>query len=388
MEAGRVQMLLRGCLVIFLIAVMIWVAPDKDRLACWIIVLAHAGVSLFLSVLIGRRGHDRLGWLWLAPFFDVAVLVALAFLADESAATTWTADLLERGFFLVPAIAATLLKPRLVAAIILPTVVVYLATSLITGADDTEPIASVLLRFGVLTGLGGAAVLMSVVQRSRVRRITDLATDRAALLTEILDIENRERRGLAEELHDGALQYVLAARQDLESARDIGDEKSFERVEQALVKSSQLLRSTLSRLHPAAVEAAGVVPALRDLVNRAVDRGRLTAQLDVSGWRPGRTTADEVLIMTARELLTNVVKHADAHNIKVTLRRDEETAHLEVVDDGRGMAGVDLDGRLAAGHLGVASRRTRIAAAGGHVTFRSAEPHGTVVVVSLPLTPL
>jgi two-component system NarL family sensor kinase len=340
-----------------------------------------------LGALLDPRRQEGPGWLWLAPFIDVAVLVTLAFLVDQVGASTWTATLLEHGFFLIPVLAVTLLNARLVAAVSAPTVAAYLVTSLITGADDSEPLASVLLRSGVLAGLSAGAVLMSMVQRARVQTIADLAAERAALLAEMVDIEDRERRRLAEDLHDGALQYVLAARQDLESARD-GDAESFDRVDEALLESSRSLRSTVSSLHPAAVDAAGVTAVIKELTDQAATRGRLDTRVDVSGWPAGRTTADELLIMTARELLTNVVKHAGASTVLVTLRRDEHTAHLEVADDGQGIAGVDLGARLAEGHLGVASRQIRIAAAGGRITFRAARPHGTTVGVSVPLSPL
>ena len=49
------------------------------------------------------------------------------------------------------------------------------------------------------------------------------------------------------------------------------------------------------------------------------------------------------------------------------------------------MGEVDLEARLGAGHLGLASRRIRIEAAGGTIAFRRAEPHGTVVEVQLPI---
>jgi two-component system NarL family sensor kinase len=387
LRGGGVQVLLRACLVTFLLAVLIFVPPGTNRLACWGVVLVYAAGSAVLGALLNPRHRGGLGWLWLAPFLDVAVLVTLALLVDQVGASSWTATLLERGFFLIPALAATLLNVRLVAAVTAPTVAVYLVTSLITGADDSEPLASVLLRSGVLAGLSAGAVLMSVVQRARVQTITDLAADRAALLAEMVDIENRERRGLAEDLHDGALQYVLAARQDLESARD-GDAESFDRVDEALLASSRSLRSTVAGLHPAAVDAAGVTAVIKELTDQAGARGRLAARVDVSGWPTGRTTADELLIMTARELLTNVVKHAAASTVLVTLRRDEHTAHLEVADDGQGIAGVDLGARLAEGHLGVASRQIRIVAAGGEISFRAVHPHGTAVDVSVPLNPL
>lgn len=387
LRGGGVQVLLRTCLVTFLLAVLVFVPPETNRLACWGVVLGYAAGSAVLGALLNPGHRDERGRLWLAPFLDVAVLVTLALLVDQPGAATWTATLLERGFFLIPALAATLLNARLVAAVTAPTVAVHLVTNLVIGADDSEPLASVLLRSGVLAALSAGAVLMSVVQRARVQTITDLAADRAALLAEMVDIENRERRGLAEDLHDGALQYLLAARQDLESARD-GDAESFDRIDEALTESSRSLRSTVTGLHPAAVDAAGVSAVIKDMADQAGTRGRLRTRVDVSGWPAGRTTADDLLIMTARELLTNVVKHAAASTVLVVLRREGHTAHLEVADDGQGIAGVDLGARLAEGHLGVASRQIRIAAAGGRITFRPAHPHGTVVDVSVPLSPL
>jgi two-component system NarL family sensor kinase len=69
----------------------------------------------------------------------------------------------------------------------------------------------------------------------------------------------------------------------------------------------------------------------------------------------------------------------------IELARETGTARLRVADDGVGMAGVDLDARLGAGHLGVASRRIRLEAAGGRITFHHADPHGTIVDVEVPL---
>ena len=92
------------------------------------------------------------------------------------------------------------------------------------------------------------------------------------------------------------------------------------------------------------------------------------------------------MLTTARELLTNVVKHADARLVRVALVATVDTARMVISDDGRGMADVDLQARLGAGHLGLASRRIRVEAAGGTIDFRAAEPHGTVVEIDLPLT--
>ena len=207
----------------------------------------------------------------------------------------------------------------------------------------------------------------------------------------MITIEQREQRNLAEALHDGALQYVLGARQELDDLAD-GDLDAVRRVDLALTESARLLRTSVAQLHPAVIEATGLLPALRDLVETSRARGRFAVTLTSDGWADGdRTDVDELLLTTARELLVNVAKHAAARMVRVELSREPESVRLRVIDDGRGLGDVDLSSRLADGHLGLASRRIRIEAAGGSLSLRPADPHGTVVEVTLPLvatTPL
>ena len=85
------------------------------------------------------------------------------------------------------------------------------------------------------------SVALSLIQRSKVEMIADLARQRTQLLEELLGLEKRERQAISERLHDGALQYVLVARQDMEDVRD-GLKAAADRVESALVECSGLLR--------------------------------------------------------------------------------------------------------------------------------------------------
>ena len=213
-----------------------------------------------------------------------------------------------------------------------------------------------------------------------------LVAARTELLAELTDLERRERRELSEQLHDGALQYVLAARQDLDEARDTGAAEAFDRLDEALLESSRLLRSTVAELHPAVLERAGLPAAVRDLVTSAAARGGFTADLDLDGWPADRRTpADGLLYRTARELLGNVVKHARATHVAVDLALVDGNARLTVTDDGVGVATADVARRLGEGHIGLASHALRVEAAGGTLTLAPAPVAGTVAAVELPL---
>jgi two-component system NarL family sensor kinase len=384
----RIQVVLRVGLALFVLLTVACVPPARHRTTTLVIGVVYAAWSLVVVVATWRARARvvRLGWL--ALFADLLALTAAVVVAGASDQQSWTADLLVNGFFLIPVLAATQLRPVISAAIGGPTVVVYLVASAAAKSANTEPWASILLRSAALTGLAAGCVLLTRVQRSRVRTISGLATDRSRLAVEILGVEQRERRALAEALHDGALQYVLAARQDLEDFRDRRDETAFHRIDIALRESSQLLRSTLSELHPAVLAQAGLSRALHDLVSTSERRG-LESDVDTTGWPDGlRSAADHELFATARELVTNVVKHADARTLRVELALVDEQARLQVTDDGRGVAADALGESLADGHIGLASCRTRIEAAGGRLTIRSGPRGGTVAVVVVPIEPV
>jgi two-component system NarL family sensor kinase len=390
-RGARVQLALRGVLVLFGAAAVAFVPPDRDRGAMAAVV---AGYALFAvaAVAWARRGGLavlRLGWL--ALFGDLAALVVLTLLAGRSAAQSWTVDVVVDGFFLVPLLAATQLRPLVCAAVVVPTGGAYLAAGLATAGANGEPPASVLVRTLALAGLAAGAVGLSAVQRSRVRTIGGLVGHGARLLADLVDLEGRQRRQLSEQLHDGALQYVLAARMDLDDVRDdrrVGaPPAALERVDQALTRSAELLRATVGELYPALLERAGLPGALRQAVTAAADRGGLAATVDDSGWPAGaRTPADPLVYTTARELLANVVRHAQARSVRVAVALADGRVRLTVADDGVGIPDGELARKLDRGHIGLASHRARVAAAGGELELYPGPGGGTVATLTVPAT--
>ena len=381
----QVQIVLRGILVAFVVAVVVWIAPARDRAACYTIAAIYALWALGVALLAQRRGRQLVRLMWLALFVDLAALAGLAVAASSSVNQSWTSDVLVNGFFMIPILAATQLRPWVSAAVLVPTVAAYLASSIAAKQANGEPWSSIILRTGILAGICVGSILLSRVQRSRVLTIGRLIADRGELITELTTLEDREHRTLSEDLHDGALQYVLAARQDLDDARATADPTAFDRVDHALIETTQLLRSLMTQLHPAVLDQAGFLPALRDLARISAERGHFTCVIDAEQWDESlRTSADGLLLAAARELLTNVVKHAGAHRVSIELVRAHGTARLIVTDDGRGIRPGEVERQLAEGHIGLTSRRVRLEAAGGSLRIRPGSPSGTVAEVEVP----
>jgi two-component system NarL family sensor kinase len=383
----RVQLPLRALLVVFVALTLIAVPPTRGATACYAVLVGYAVFAAGFAWGMRRNRPHTAHRAWLALFVDVVVLAGLTLLTGIADDQSWTSDILVNGLFAIPVLAATQLRPGICAAVVVPTVAAYLAANLATQSANEEPTASVLLRTLVLAGLGLGCVALTVVQRSRVRTIRGLLHDRTALLADLMAQQTRERRALSEQLHDGALQYVLAARQDVDELghADAVEPEVLTRLDHALSESARMLRSTVTELHPAVLEHAGLARALRDLARGAEARGGFAVTLDIHGWPDATPTpADALLYSAARELLINVVKHADASTVRITLARRGAGSHLVVADDGRGLPPDAQRGGPADGHIGLHSQQLRVAAAGGTLTLTAGRPTGTVATLDLP----
>jgi two-component system NarL family sensor kinase len=315
---------------------------------------------------------------------DVAVVSVLSVLTALTSPDEWTSDVMRIGFFLIPLIAAAQLDPIISGVVAIPTLSAFIATCWITKPENHEPWASILLSSTVLAGLAGGSVAVSLIQRSKVEMIADLAQQRSQLLEELLGLEKRERQTISERLHDGALQYVLVARQDMEDVRD-GSMVAADRVESALVECSQLLRDVVRELHPDVLARLGLKSAITALTDSLTSRTELAVELDARTWPDGlRTDADYVLYGAARETLTNVIKHAQAHHIWIELECNSGLASLRIADDGVGISDATIERKADEGHIGLASIRAKALASGGQFDVRSTSP-GTEITISIPL---
>jgi two-component system NarL family sensor kinase len=99
---------------------------------------------------------------------------------------------------------------------------------------------------------------------------------------------------------------------------------------------------------------------------------------------PGRHPQEQLLYSAARELLANVVQHAEATEVEVALTAAGGELRLVVADDGRGFPSDRPAEALADGHVGLASQRVRIEAVGGTLDITS-DGGGTRAEIRMPV---
>ncbi|KMO79121.1 MULTISPECIES: sensor histidine kinase [Mycolicibacterium] len=382
------QLALRALLTAFIVVTLLLEPPVRDRWICVAVLMVYVVVIGCWSVWVRTPARAalpaRTAVTLLVSAADVLVVSALSVLSGVTSPQEWTSDVVRMGFFLIPLIAAAQLDPVISAAVAVPTVSAFLATCWITRSANEEPWASILLSCAVLAGLAGGSVALSFIQRSVVDTVVELARQRNQLLEELLGLEKRERQTISERLHDGALQYVLVARQDMEEVRE-GSTVAADRMESALVECSGLLRDVVRELHPDVLTRLGLKSAISALTESLTSRTKLAMEFDARTWPDdSRTEADYVLYSAAREALTNVIKHARAQHIWIELESDNGLASLRVADDGVGISEEMIARKAREGHIGMASIRTKVLASGGQFDVRSTSP-GTELTISIPL---
>jgi PAS domain S-box-containing protein len=205
--------------------------------------------------------------------------------------------------------------------------------------------------------------------------------------------EEQERRRIAAGLHDNVVQTLALAKMKLDGLARRKPAASLapvlREVRDLVAQSIDDTRTLLFDLSPVALYELGFEPAVESLLDRIQAANHLATRFRTDN-RPKPVTGDVrvVLFRGVREVLQNVVKHAQARSVGVSVGRDGETVLVEVQDDG---VGFDAEKALsihdADRGFGLFDVRERLDYLGGSLTIQSEPGKGTTVVLRAPLVP-
>jgi two-component system, NarL family, sensor kinase len=235
---------------------------------------------------------------------------------------------------------------------------------------------------GIAVGAAAGVAAALGRNRARDREIEELRRERAILVSQVLEAEERERAKVAQALHDDALQSLLAAHQDLIEAAP--GRAQVTRAHEIMGGAIDRVRDAVSALHPVILEKAGLEAALEALCRQAEGQAGIEASLEVA---PDATGAHDGLVFSvARELITNVVRHAGARRLSVSVARRDGSLELEVADDGAGIPAGRREEAVRDGHVGLASVDQRLDAIGGRLEVESSRGEGTRARARIPVS--
>jgi signal transduction histidine kinase len=228
-------------------------------------------------------------------------------------------------------------------------------------------------------------------------RILGLLADVAAIAIENARLREKaerlaiveERQWLARELHDSVTQAMYSVTLYAEATRlallagkhDVAAENLDEL--QAMAREALFsIRLLVFELHPPILEGQGLAAALQIRLAAVETRAGLQSEMRVDGERRLPLSIEEELYRIALEALNNVVKHARARHVTVSLRFDDQRVYLVISDDGMGYDAAVAKGSGGMGLRGMDERAQRI---NGKLEVLGALGKGTTVKVEVPL---
>jgi signal transduction histidine kinase len=201
----------------------------------------------------------------------------------------------------------------------------------------------------------------------------------------VVEAQEVERQRLARELHDEtgqALTSILLGLKPLEEAlANHPALAALAELREQVVSALQDVRRLAVELRPAVLDDFGLVAALERLTDSFAEQSEIRVDFHSAlGETRLPSDAETALYRVVQEALTNIVKHADAHSVSVSVARRESTVAAVIEDDGDG-----FDPRTSpGGGIGLLGMRERLALLDGRLTVESRPGAGTTVVAEVP----
>ena len=219
-----------------------------------------------------------------------------------------------------------------------------------------------------------------------VKRRTEDLSD---LSTHLQTIAEEEKASLSRELHDELGGLLVAARMDVSWLEDrVGgadpDVKShFRRLHEVLAAGVDVKRRVIESLRPTLLDNLGLFPALRWQLAESCGRAGLACVERYPANEPELTPEASIAVFRiVQEALTNILKHAQARNVELSVDIEGALLVVRIRDDGIGLPPERLQ---AIGSHGLAAMRHRVAGFGGRWTAARRRDRGTEIEICLPL---
>ena len=230
--------------------------------------------------------------------------------------------------------------------------------------------------------LGGAFVYIRKTQQLKLKQLQQ--EKEKAILNSFILGEERERKRISHELHDGVAAMIGAANMSLESIPHLPQEKRMEqlsKVQGILEHSHRDIRHIAHNLMPTVLEEEGLIQATEQFVSEINETQlvniTVTDQNSKADQHPQQLQL--MLFRVIQELINNIVKHSQAQNAQVTFSNSKNGINIEITDDGIGYD----DTTATTGKQGLYSIAQRLKSIGGKFKISKRSRGGTQAKIEL-----
>ncbi|MEN9569193.1 MAG: hypothetical protein RL172_424 [Bacteroidota bacterium] len=203
----------------------------------------------------------------------------------------------------------------------------------------------------------------------------------------ILTAEEKERKRIAAELHDGVGQLMMAAWMNLQALGNqqdtIGNEQQqlLQKTTLLVGESCKEVRQVSHNMMPNALLKKGLVNAVKEFTQQ-IDKSVISINLQSAGLdTPLDSITETILYRVIQECVNNTIKHAHATVLDISIHNSAEGIDMLIEDNGRGF---DTHQSIPGSGLGLDNIRSRISFLKGSVHWDSSPGNGTVVAIHIP----
>jgi signal transduction histidine kinase len=252
-----------------------------------------------------------------------------------------------------------------------------------------------MITIGLTIALGFVLAIFSTrkilkLESTSAQHYTEISHARVELKqlsARLLEAQEEERRLISRELHDEvgqALTGVLLEMANLSNLIRNREEsalsKKVDEIKRLLEVSIGVVRNMALLLRPSMLDDLGLVPALQWQAREASKRSGLWVKVAAEEVSDELTEDHKTCIYRiVQEALHNIVQHANARNVRITVSQEPDRLLLSIQDDGRGFNPPQERG------MGLIGMEERVSALGGRLVVESASGEGTLLRVALPL---
>ncbi|MBP7810041.1 MAG: sensor histidine kinase [Bacteroidia bacterium] len=223
-------------------------------------------------------------------------------------------------------------------------------------------------------------------QRKKAKHLTELAEIEKSRFKDVIDAEEKERSRIAQELHDGLGQLLSTARlnvaglEDAVSAEDkAGVERSLKIIDDACVE----VRSISHNMMPSALIRLGLIPAINELVNNVNLAKGIKIDFTTNVEDSFGKSLDITIYRVVQEILNNMIRHAKANHINMSIEKSDDNLKITMQDNGIGFNPEELKNSKGIGWKNIFSRVSML---DGDIKLESELQKGTIVFINLKLS--
>ncbi len=239
-----------------------------------------------------------------------------------------------------------------------------------------------------LIGLIVAIFLFVYYRKKQIQKtlhVAALAEADKLRFKEVIEAEEKERSRIAQELHDGLGQLLSTARLNVASLEDAVtevDKPDLERSLKIIDEACVEVRNISHNMMPSALIRLGLIPAVTELVNNVNSAKGIKVDFENNVDSSLGQSLDITIYRVIQEILNNMIKHAKANHINISIKKNDDDLAIIMTDNGIGFNTDELKKGKGLGWKNIFSRVSMLE---GSIQLESELQKGTMVFINLKL---